>query len=350
MPVIRPLRLIAAAAGLLATAGPAGAAVIAPGSLGLFEYGQCTLNFVFDGTGPMTGRVFVGSAAHCTTRTAGEEVRVAQDATDGGELVGHVAAFGPYVGAGSGDTRDDWALIEITPTHRRDVDPAMLGHPDYPTRLTVSAEMRESDTLQFSGYGVATQATPTTREQRQGQWTGGDNRLFGAFSPHLTEGDSGGPVVDVKTGGALGLVSGGFGACPSTCTSQGPTITSLIDGAASQGLPVQLRAAGQKAPAAATAPTAQEPPAAQPQPQPQSAPAARLRVTGGCVRRGRVSLRFTANVPLASARLTAPRKQALRLDRPVRLRGLRGRRVRIAVSALTRDGRRVTARATLRAC
>jgi hypothetical protein len=352
----RSLTAIVTAAVALLAAGPAGAHVIAPGALAAFQNDQCTLNFVFDGTGPMAGRVFIGTAAHCTAGEPGEQVLMGGDSVKPGEVIGRVAVVGPFdpQSTAQDETADDWALIEIASGHRAEVDPAMLGHADFPSRVTGADEMSEGDVLQYSGYGTATQATATTREQRQGEWTGGDARLYGALAPHVTPGDSGGPVVDVKTGGAVGLVSGILGACPSTCNTQGPTITGLVEGAAAQGFPVQLRAAGRKAPARPAAAEPQpSPPADAPAtqaPAPQSAPAAKLRVRGGCLRRGRLTLRITANVALQSVRLTAPHKQGLRPDRPVRLRGLRGLRVRIAVSARTRDGRRVTARATFRAC
>jgi pyruvate/2-oxoglutarate dehydrogenase complex dihydrolipoamide acyltransferase (E2) component len=251
---------------------PAQAYVIAPGVRANFPMSSCTLNFVFDGTGPAAGRVFAGAAAHCGERV-GDAVRVGDGLGQVGEVVGAVAARGAYPDDDPDvEIDNDWLLVEIQPRFHADVDPAVQGHPEFPARVTTTAEMRSQDVLQFSGWGNATEATQPTREQRQGYWLGGDDRSYEAVVL-VSPGDSGGPVVDVKTGGALGIVSTVVGvfATPGFFL-QGPTVSQLIAQAAAQGLPVQMRIAGAKAP---PRPEPASPPApAEPAPAEAAPPAA----------------------------------------------------------------------------
>lgn len=315
---------------------------IAPGSFATFPTAACTLNFVFDGAGDDAGRVFIGTAAHCASGPVpGDEVRMGTDIVSTGDVIGHVVAMGDYeTGEGNPVIDEDWALVEIVPRFERDVDPAVRGHSGFPTRVTATSEMRPGDVLQLSGHGTGFQLTPETRERRQGEWLGGEDVNYDAFAPLVNWGDSGGPIVDVKTGGALGIVSSrATWPCETGCTLEGPTITQLIRGAAARGLTVQLRAAGQKAPAApvSSEPPVPEPPAAAPAP---TAEAPRLTLRG-CVRRGRLTLRVESNVPLRQIRVRGRRytKTVIRL-----------RARRVTVTAITRDGARLTARRRFASC
>jgi hypothetical protein len=320
--------------------------VISPGSFANFDGQGCTLNFVFDGVGPAAGRVFLGSAGHCGE--VGGDVLMGPDYLSAEDLVGHVAVRGPYDDADT-TTDDDWLLVEIVRNRRGDVEPRVAGHPELPKRVTAAAEMQAGDVLQYSGWGLATMATPATREQRQGQYVSSTDGRYGALAP-IVNGDSGGPVVDVKTGGALGIVSSLFGNCGEVgCNMSGPTVTTLIAGAAAQGVPVQLRVAGQPAPPAP--PPIAEPTAPSPAPAPAPAPAEvspapRLDVVG-CIRRGRATVRLRSSVPLAAATLTSPRRRAFPVGRALRLRG---RRITVVVRARAADGTALSARRVLRRC
>jgi hypothetical protein len=86
--------------------------------------------------------------------------------------------------------------------------------------------------------------------------------------------------------------------------------------------------------------------------------AARLRLAPAgrkCIRGGRVKLRLVSSAPLARARVSTPRRRArtitgTALTRPLRLRGLRGKRVTVRVAARTTDGTRIVAKRKLRRC
>jgi hypothetical protein len=89
-----------------------------------------------------------------------------------------------------------------------------------------------------------------------------------------------------------------------------------------------------------------------------SAPRASLRlaVSGrGCIRKGRLTLRLVSSVPLTRARVKAPRRRAITITgravtRLVRLRGLRGRRLTVRVSARAKSGTLLATRRTFRSC
>jgi hypothetical protein len=365
------VRGIVSVLAVLATAlVPASAAAqtepISPGSQALFPNAGCTLNFIFDGTGPAAGRVFAGVAAHCS-EAVGDEVRMGDGTDPQAQLIGRVAvrgAYNPPPGAGYVVVEEDWSLVEILPHAHGRVAPEMVGHPGFPTGVADPTRMASGDVLQFSGWGTATQATAETRERRQGQWMGGDEIKYDALAPLANPGDSGGPIVDVKSGGALGVVSTGYRIfCTPGCTLEGPTIAHLIEGAAAEGVPVRLRAAGEKAPtvkaAPATGPGEASPtaPAAAPAPapaEPQAAPAVlSIDATRTCIRAGRLALRLSSTAPLREARITTPRRKSLTgaaLTRPIRLTGLRRKKVSVTVAAHTTAGERLTARRTFRSC
>ncbi len=113
----------------------------------------------------------------------------------------------------------------------------------------------------------------------------------------------------------------------------------------------------QPAPTAAPGPPA-APATVTATPTPARVRKARLRIIArgrACVIGGRLKVRLRSNVPLARGRVAVPRKRARRLKgravkRTVRLRGLRGKRVTLKASALTRDGRRLRTKRTFRSC
>jgi hypothetical protein len=225
-----------------------------PGAMLQTGAGQCTLNFVFDGAGANAGRTFIGTAAHC-----GEEV--GQEAMDiDGEVFGRFAFIGQ-----AGEALTDYAFIEVAPEHLGRVDPAMKGHPEFPTGVTTADETEMGDLIQMSGYGVGFGETQPTQESRQTVLQSDDADIFTLSGPSVN-GDSGGPFVHVATGKALGLVSQyGF---QYVATDVGPTIEGVLKKAAKAGFPVTLRLAGQPAPT-----ITESSPEAAPQPAPAAQPA-----------------------------------------------------------------------------
>jgi hypothetical protein len=245
---------------LLAPAAAQAQSTIQPGAMLQTDGGQCTLNFIFDGTGVNAGRVFVGTAAHCAGKV-GDEARDIDD-----------HPFGTFAFIGdAGDPATDYAFIEVVGDELRRVDPAMKGHPEFPKGVTTPEETEAGDAIQMSGYGVGFGETQPTQEGRQTYLQSDDADIFTLSGPSVN-GDSGGPFVHVDSGKALGLVSQyGFSYA---ATDVGPTIQGVLAKAAAKGFPVALRAAGQPAPVV-PARSAEAPPHPAPAATQSSAPAAK---------------------------------------------------------------------------
>ncbi len=260
-----PRRLTLLLAALAALALPAAASAqdkLQPGAMVETEAGQCTLNFVFNGEGANAGKTYIGTAAHCVEK-------IGEPVTDiNGDQFGKVAFIG-----NADDANTDYSFIEVLPEHLSRVDPSMKGHPEFPSGFTTEGETTEGDMLQLSGYGVGFGETQPTQEQRQAILQGDDAETYW-FSGPSVNGDSGGPIVHIDSGKALGIISRyGF---ETFSTDFGPTIEGVLPKAAKAGFPVSLRLSGQPAPVATSqqqTPTTQPAPASTSQPAPATTPA-----------------------------------------------------------------------------
>lgn len=184
----------------------------------------CTLGFVVT-SGVDT---YFLTAAHCVDVPS--EVVLAD-----GTVVGDAVAEGSSVDEPP-DPADDWALVQVRPHLLSSVVSAVRGG-STPTGVATSADTGLGDLIKHSGYGIPWDITNLTREQRYGVLWSEDDGTWASIGPD-TFGDSGGPVVHVSSGKALGLVSR---LCLGTCTSIGPTIAGIFDRAAAIGYPLQLR-------------------------------------------------------------------------------------------------------------
>ena len=218
---------VAAGAFLAPSAGAAGE-LIQPGAYSQSGSSACTLNFVYDGVaGTATaGRTFVGTAAHCVS-AVGDDV-----AFRNGEAFGDVAVIGD-----ENATAPDWALIEVRPEYLSRVSPAVKGHSSYPTGVTSPQDTALGDLVQVSGFGTGYDATTFTQESRVGVMNYDDEEIYDLVGP-VHFGDSGGPIVHIATGKALGIVSR---LCVGVCTEEGATVEGLLAKAAAAGFPVTLR-------------------------------------------------------------------------------------------------------------
>ena len=223
--VRRRYAFLASLAVALAAAAPAQAAgLLHPGDLHETPVGFCTLNFVYDGG----GSTYFGTAAHCVERNGD----VILDAD--GDRIGQVAFL-----ASADDTETDFAFIRVDSGRLADVRSSVRGHPSYPTGVTTASQTARGDQLQISGHGIGFDLTRPTREQRRAFLTFDNSELWTAVGP-LINGDSGGPIVHIRTGKALGMESR---LCIGVCTDEGPTVEGILAKAAAAGFPVSLRPA-----------------------------------------------------------------------------------------------------------
>ncbi|HVF32051.1 MAG TPA: trypsin-like serine protease [Acidimicrobiales bacterium] len=199
---------------------------IQPGDEIATSVGGCTLNFIYDGTGNLAGKVYGGTAAHCVS-SVGQDVQLGS-----GETFGDVALIGD-----EDSTVADYAFIEIRPDFVARVRAAMKGHPSYPTGVATASETSVGDTVQLSGYGLGFGLTGPTQERRVGVISYDDADEHQVVAP-LIFGDSGGPLVHIESGKAYGIVSR---LCIGVCEEEGPTVEGLLAKAAARGFTVTLR-------------------------------------------------------------------------------------------------------------
>lgn len=225
-----PLLAAAVLAAFVATPFPGGdanAPYIQPGDEAQTGEGYCTLSWVFDGQGALAGKVYVAIAAHCVDGL-GDSV-TSYPYSD----FGTVAYYG-----NPGQTHNDFALIEVRPEHVGKVNAAVKGHPQYPIGYTTAAATSFGDIVRFSGYGDIFYLTALTQEERLGVLQSDNQRTY-TLSGLTNFGDSGGPIVHVPTGKALGIISR---LCvPGPCTDTGPTVEGMLVQTAQDGFPVALR-------------------------------------------------------------------------------------------------------------
>ncbi len=187
----------------------------------------CTTNFVYDGTGSLANKVYIGTAAHCV-------LSVGQDVKDiNGTTWGDVAHIGNENAAAP-----DYAFIEVRAAHVSRVRAAVKGYPQYPTGHTTWPETQIGDLVQPSGYGQGFEFSNVTQEKRIAVLTGDNAATHSVVGP-IIFGDSGGPLVHIRTGKALGIVSR---AClGQICSEIGPTVEGLLKLAADRGFTVKIR-------------------------------------------------------------------------------------------------------------
>lgn len=211
---------------------------IQPGAQLRTTSGSCTLNFVFDGIGPLDGRVFIGTAAHCV-KNVGQTTNLAGHAN-----AGNVFYLGDVPNTINGDGRSDngipghqldFALIEITGSPHQ-VVAEVKGHSGDPSGETRYTETSIGDQVFLSGYGMGFSSTAPTREMRSGILASDNTRTYSAYAPGAP-GDSGGPVLH-ESGKAIGVVStlGANGIA-------GPTVEGVLNELDALDLPVEVRTA-----------------------------------------------------------------------------------------------------------
>ncbi len=233
---ISSLAIIVAVTGAVALFSPVNATaapVPQPGSSITDGNGYCTLNWIYNGTGTQAGKTYGGAAAHCFTQ--GTRVWIS-DASLGTPIV----QFGTVAYRSSAL---DFELIQVDSPCACTVSAAMAGHPDIPKGVSTTSTAAVGDVIQYSGHGVATDATTPTQQDRVGVLgynDGTQHYSYGVVSP----GDSGGPVADVTDGNkALGIVDTvGVALTPIPQAGEGGvSMQALLADAAAHGFPVSVR-------------------------------------------------------------------------------------------------------------
>jgi hypothetical protein len=185
--------------------------------------GGCTGGFVFDGVKDDTGKTYLGTAAHCV-RHVGEAVSLLET----GEEFGDVAYLGdPEV--------YDVALIAIRKEFLPRVKAGMRGHEDVPKRVASPGRTKAGDAVLVNDLVVV--------PKDPGSLVRDDARNYVVDAPIIPF-DSGGPLVHVRSGGALGVVSLGndCAAGPFECaTYSGPTVHGALGEYARHGFTLRLR-------------------------------------------------------------------------------------------------------------
>lgn len=240
-----PLALVALLAVPAAPVTATSHEVIQPGDVVTFGNAQCTLNFVFDGVGPLAGKVFIGSAAHCISGRLGIGA-----STTGIPNFGTVFYTGDYGNSVNGGTavknnipgeQLDFLLIEVKPQYHSHVFAGVAGYASMPTGATKAQDTTFPDQIFASGHGIGFGTLRATRENRTGVMTSDSHNTWKGEIP-ITPGDSGGPILH-ESGKALGVVSGTSTGCCALPLHywHGPTVDGVLAELNALGYPVVLR-------------------------------------------------------------------------------------------------------------
>lgn len=135
----------------------------------------------------------------------------------------------------------DWGLVRIHPNLRARVSPSMV-HWTGPTGVAAPGTVEAgADVCYFGQAG----ASPPPMRDRCGHFVAEDVTLTGPREGWYTmqapvgwDGDSGSPVLDYRTGGALGIITHGAGS-----VFWGPTLDAILDRAALAGYDLRLATA-----------------------------------------------------------------------------------------------------------
>lgn len=201
----------------------------------------CTGGFVFNGTHRLRGHYYLGLAAHCFEHEIGTPVQDGQ-----GKRIGRlVYSHWTYT-----TFADDIALVELDRAIYGRISPEVIGHQGMPTGIGNGENIAVGDLVGLSGHGFATEGTQRTREQRVGVLNNYGKGLWGADAV-VSNGDSGGPVVDLRSGAAVGSVSNFCVPAPLNtsdgfvpgCTGYGPNLEQFVQLATRDGFPIALRTA-----------------------------------------------------------------------------------------------------------
>ena len=174
-----------------------------------YSFHRCTMGFIL---ADARNTLYMVTAAHCVTRTG------ARTYDETGRAVGTVVY---RLVAGT----DDMALVKIDRARYADVNPSVRDWGG-PTGVSTPATARRLDQVRFSGFSFVLGDIALTRA-RTGILIKQDAVHYMAETS-ASEGDSGAPFIDTRTGEAVGIVRD-FGLRDKPpVTDDGPTLQRIL--------------------------------------------------------------------------------------------------------------------------
>ena len=174
-----------------------------------YSFHRCTMGFIL---ADARNALYMVTAGHCVTRKG------ARTYDENGGAVGTVV-FRYQSGT------DDMALVKIDRARYLDVNPSVRDWGG-PTGVATPATAKPLDQVRFSGFSFVLGDIPYTRA-RTGVLIKQDTVHYMAETS-ASEGDSGGPFIDTRTGEAIGIVRD-FGLTDTPpVTDDGPTMQRIL--------------------------------------------------------------------------------------------------------------------------
>lgn len=191
----------------------------------------CTLGFLF--VDPLKHLYYVGTAAHCTgTGPADEHAIGSRVMLSGVGEIGSVVFDSDAGQEQAIEARVDFSLIQLDQGINLIAHPQVIGS-QAPMDFIGCEDTAAGDLFSLHGHGVPFGAVEPA-QTRTGVLVACDGKDYVGYAA-IGMGDSGGPVIHVATGAALGVVSRiATGAIP-PATLTGPTLPYIRDELAKAG-------------------------------------------------------------------------------------------------------------------
>ncbi len=174
-----------------------------------YSFHRCTMGFILANA---RNTMYMLTAGHCVSHTG------ARTFDETGRAVG-TAVYRYTVHT------DDFAIVKIDRTRYSDVNPSMRDWGG-PTGVSTPATVRRFDQLRFSGFSFLLGDIALTRARTGLLWK--QDSIHYMAETSASEGDSGAPFIDTRTGEAVGIVRDfGFTDKPPV-TDDGPTLQRIL--------------------------------------------------------------------------------------------------------------------------
>ena len=217
--------------------GDVTAAKLRPGSRILPS--GCTVGFLY--VDPVQQTYYLGTAAHCINSANGATqdgtgTRVVLDDPDTGQDLGEIGTVvfdsdGPLpAGVGAvGGGGVDFTLIQLDPGINLIANPAEISQPG-PTGYLSCAELVAGESVGFYGHGTPFYSTGLMNSRVGAVLRCNSDETYAEVGIPIFQGDSGGPMLHLDSGKAIGHCSGGAGSY-----MEGPTMDYVFSELAATG-------------------------------------------------------------------------------------------------------------------